>query len=558
MGACKRCQITEQQCIPRGRKKRKPALSQEELEEKSFDQDRQIRQLLQQLQRSQAESRYNVWVRNAPSYPDWFEGTLQSPAELANMEHFTALPSISSPPTIVKYCALYPDEVIDLFSLYFETINPSFSILDPEYHTPAKLIWSHPFLFTVGECLFVSLVFWLLLRVNLVCALASRHYSKRNIYSLAMKFARDAAGQALISPTKNVETCQAYLLLSVYPVPHRRLAEDRSWMLMGVAFSLARELGLHQDPPSSLDEREKLNRTRTWLNCFCVDGSYSTQSAKIPMISRDDYVARNSRDWYRSSPLNLTIDAHLCWYVHMITTMLDYRADLHVLRKEGESFDIVSKAVAYDLQLCLTCEEWTAKLGTHPDRQTFIFQYRADSSSMIAAYMRLAVLSQAFQHGSRSEASSASYVSHEVMVQRLYPTGRLRYALESQFLFAAFAAAFLLNLLSPEFLAVFDETVQEYNIALIRELIEVLGSSICAVDGQHSPALYSRFLSSLLGKYESRRNAWKRRHVPEVTLEFNMQRFLGLASVDGGMPESAQAQRSAIQEYLALQAHEGA
>jgi hypothetical protein len=69
-----------------------------------------------------------------------------------------------------------------------------------------------------------------------VCAIASRYYSRRNIYCLAIEFAKDAAGKALTEPTKSVDIVQGFLLLAVYPVPKRKWTEDRSWLFMGVAF----------------------------------------------------------------------------------------------------------------------------------------------------------------------------------------------------------------------------------------------------------------------------------------------------------------------------------
>lgn len=170
---------------------------------------------------------------------------------------------------------------------------PHFSILDPELHTPERLIWACPFLFTA------------------ICAIASRYYFKRNIYYLAMEFARDAAGEALTEPSKSVDVVQAFLLLAVYPVPERKWSEDRSGLFVGVAFRMAVELGLNQPLPADYNERESLNRTRTWLNCFCVDVSYATQFGKMPMISFSDYLVRNSRNWHRSSPLISPFDLHL-------------------------------------------------------------------------------------------------------------------------------------------------------------------------------------------------------------------------------------------------------
>lgn len=157
-----------------------------------------------------------------------------------------------------------------------------------------------------------------------------------------MDFARDAAGRALIDGSKSVDVCQAYLLMAVYPVPKKKWAEDRSWLLMGVAIryvlitclgliflchcSMAIELELNHPPPPTCDERERLNRTRTWLNCYCVDGSHAIQFGKIPMLPLDDYTARHSADWYRGSTMNIPFDVHLCGYVQIIILVAEWRS----------------------------------------------------------------------------------------------------------------------------------------------------------------------------------------------------------------------------------------
>lgn len=75
-----------------------------------------------------------------------------------------------------------------------------------------------------------------MLNHGIVCAVASRFYNHRpDLYHLAMDFARDTAGRSLIDGSKSVDVCQAYLLMAVYPVPKKKWAEDRSWLLMGVA-----------------------------------------------------------------------------------------------------------------------------------------------------------------------------------------------------------------------------------------------------------------------------------------------------------------------------------
>ena len=70
----------------------------------------------------------------------------------------------------------------------------------------------------------------------IVCAIASRFYTERpGIYSTVMQYAQLAAGTALISGNKNVEMCQAYLLLSLYPIPARKWEDQRTWLYLGLA-----------------------------------------------------------------------------------------------------------------------------------------------------------------------------------------------------------------------------------------------------------------------------------------------------------------------------------
>jgi hypothetical protein len=87
------------------------------------------------------------------------------------------------------------------------------------------------------------------------------------------------------------------------------------------------ELGLNQEAPPMLTEQEKLNRTRTWLNCYCVDLSHAIQYGKMPILRVDDYVAQNSRNWYNSSPNNLPIDIHLCAYVEMLSIAAEFHTE---------------------------------------------------------------------------------------------------------------------------------------------------------------------------------------------------------------------------------------
>jgi len=331
------------------------------------------------------------------------------------------------------------------------------------------------------------------------------------MYLLAMDFARDAAGRALIDGSKSVDVCQAYLLMAVYPVPKKKWAEDRSWLLMGVAIRMAIELELNQPPPITCSERESLNRTRTWLNCYCVDGSHAIQFGKMPMLRLDDYLARHSREWYKTSSMNLPYDVHLCAYVHIIIIVAKWRATMATEPKPSD-FDVVASVLETDAKLSQELALWVEAYAEEFSYLPLpICAYRGNTTQMITSYLRLVVLAVGFQHAVRlgfsrdselvSKSVQAAREVIQIMAERLYPTGNLRFAMEANFLYVSFAAAFLINFLRPKLLPLLDEKLQGEIIRDVSGLIDMLGSKAVALDGRHTPALYSRFLSSLLEKH---------------------------------------------------------
>ena len=126
-----------------------------------------------------------------------------------------------------------------------------------------------------------------------VCAIASRFFEtgRPGLYEELMTYAQLAAGTALISGPKTVETVAAYILLSLYPLPKRRWEEDRTWLFLGLAIRVATDLNLHQQstvrPVNERQEREILNRTRVWMICFNLDRSTASQFGKPFTIKED-------------------------------------------------------------------------------------------------------------------------------------------------------------------------------------------------------------------------------------------------------------------------------
>ncbi|KAJ7046707.1 hypothetical protein C8F04DRAFT_206845 [Mycena alexandri] len=512
--ACQRCQAGNYDCLSRSRKKRKPAPTHEDLQDRAYEQDRQIEGLLAQM--DLMRSKFKIQQLMGEAYGDKSSQLdsrgLNSSPELAAASYFSRGHNLDrlSVPSIVKCCSLYPAEVMDLFAIFFERINPFFSLLDPDLHgNPADLIWSSPFLFTV------------------VCATASRFYALNpNLYPMAHAFARDAAAATLVDGSIGVDICQAYLILAVYPVPKKKFADDRSWLFMGVAiryyslshcskfngepsYRMAIELRLNQPPPPQCGERESLNRTRTWLNCYCVDASHAIQLGKMPMLSLDDYVARTSGDWYRSSKLNGPFDVHLVAYVKIIFLMAEWR---RAFSRQRTTPDIVTSAIQAQERLTIELAHWIPRIDRdHIIHPLPICLYRANTTQMITAYLRLLILADGFQHATKRGLSRDSDILRlsidaartviQIALDRLYPTGNLKFAMEANWVYISFASAFLVNLLRPRFLPLLREDTQQDIVRLVTRLISVLASADVALDGRHTPALYSRFLSSLLSKY---------------------------------------------------------
>lgn len=221
-----------------------------------------------------------------------------------------------NPPELLANGLLTLEDVDKLFKIFYDRLNVFLSILDPVIHTPADVFGRSPFLFTA------------------ICAVASRYYTeKRSIYKVAMHYARVAAAMALVEGFKSVEICQAYIILSVYPLPARRWEEDRSWLYLRLAIGMATDLALHV--PSSttrfLDERherEILNRTRTWIICFNLDRSGATQFGKPPSI-KEDVIIRNTTTWYKKSINNHCYDIHMVAYTSLLRIVAGFLEEVY-------------------------------------------------------------------------------------------------------------------------------------------------------------------------------------------------------------------------------------
>ncbi|KAH8813808.1 fungal-specific transcription factor domain-containing protein [Flagelloscypha sp. PMI_526] len=439
-----------------------------------------------------------------------------------------------SPPEILVHGLVAPKDVDVLFKTFFDKVNPFLGLLDPVLHTPATTFARCPFLFTV------------------ICAVSSRYYPpKAEIYPIAMHFAKHAAANALIDGWKTVELVQAYILMSVYAVPARRWEEDRSWLYTGLAIRIATDLNLHRTPsikpstatslPSAsphsgsgstpggksvkkekeIKEREILNRTRIWMVCFNLDRSTATQFGK-PSTIKDDFITLACGEFYLKSSWNDPYDVHLCAYTALLQVVSKFQAEIYSDPRSptglNKKIDFRSVTLAHDVHLTNYHEEWSRRFKETSDPADPGCRFRTNLLPFLVSYSRLVMFSfgfqQAFQRGMKDEdkvfftkcLESAKQVI-KVFIEKLVPTGYMRYSPDGHFIFASFASAFLLKLLRPEFSSLLPQSHAHENFELIGNLIQTLSSGELAIDERHTPKLYARFLAGLLSRYKRAESA---------------------------------------------------
>nr|GAT60822.1 predicted protein [Mycena chlorophos] len=405
-------------------------------------------------------------------------------------------------PHILTRNLITPQEAEKLFDIYFQRMNLSLSLLDPVLYTAQKTCYRSPFLFTV------------------VCAIASRFYTERpELHAQAMYYAQLAAGTALISGQKCVESVQGYILLSLYPVPSKRWEDERGWLYLGLAIRLAIDLNLHlpntAQPINESHAREMLNRTRVWLNCFNLDRSTGSQYGKTPTISNSDYVANHSEDWWRSSPYNMRgFDIHTCAYNAELRVMASFMAKIYSDPNHptglNKNLDFELAASETDEELKLLGDKWQKLVNEEPDDDPQN-KFRNGLLKLAYSYARLVALSFGFQHAfgknntdenpflMRCLAAASDTVSAMVETvgqpaQRVY----LKHGPNAQSVFVTFAASMLVKLLQPKFASYLTPDKRQEMRGLVTNVIDLLSSPDVSVDDKHGPHIYARFLKGLL------------------------------------------------------------
>ncbi|GAA5974497.1 hypothetical protein JCM11641_002056 [Rhodosporidiobolus odoratus] len=407
------------------------------------------------------------------------------------------------PPALLEEKILSVEEVVELFEIFFSQCARHCPFLDAEIHTPAATGSRSPFLFTC------------------ICTVAARYYTKRtdDLYRKCLRIAKRVAFDVMTKGYKSTEICQGFLLLCNWNQPSERFEEERTYQFSGIAIRMATDLNLHrktiaQLPPDiaqetrALYERELLNRERTWLYCFICDRSVSTQMGKPYSISKEDFLIRNASTWHRH-PNAQPSDSGLSAMVEMqriVGRVIDVLySDTRSVSGLNAHLDYPMLIRAFLQQLDQWRQVWSDPDALNVDLDEGNRAARAIMRDFYHAYYRLFLLSFAVQHALDDPSSAIDLPSYCVLcfesAERmiiilrdfLAPQGILRYAIDSTFVYASYAATFLLKLVSPTFATFIDE---EAAMRLVRETAEAL--ELAAVDEQHTPALYASFLRMLI------------------------------------------------------------
>ncbi|KIP08045.1 hypothetical protein PHLGIDRAFT_127288 [Phlebiopsis gigantea 11061_1 CR5-6] len=228
---------------------------------------------------------------------------------------------ISRAPPVFRKGIISLDEAHALLQMYWDKMNLFTNLLDPIIYTTSHLIERSPFLFTT------------------ICAIASRFYTQKpTMYRSALHHALLEAGNALIGGPKTVDNVYAYILLALYPSPVDRGEQERSWIYLGVAIQIARDLGLDRPvgrvPTTGAQAILARNRTRAWLFCFNLDRWMGLLHGADLIISSADYAVGLMEDWWSTLDDNSrTFDVHLAGWTMASVVLERSRA---VLRDVSE------------------------------------------------------------------------------------------------------------------------------------------------------------------------------------------------------------------------------
>lgn len=390
------------------------------------------------------------------------------------------------------------EEVLELFNIYFDHMNMHCNLLDRDFHTPSLVCSRSPFLLTT------------------ICAIASKFYTATpelhgRLVELAGKLAFDVPAKGY----KSVEIVQAYLLLALWGCGAvERYEQDKTWMLLGMAIRMATDLNLHRKTAvvaadtqeGRARDVEVHNRERTWILCFILDRSFSSQMGK-PCSIKEDFIIRNVEIWC-NAPTATWSDPSLAAYSDLqriVSRSLDFLySEINSASGLQTSCDYFLIIKTFESQVIASAKRWRMINEPSPRDPPHVLEYRKLISQFYLNYTMLVLNSFGLQNALErspvdighffARCHSSAMTCATIVRDQLGPSGYMKYSPDSHFVQTSYAVLSLLKLVRPEFSAYLDD--EEKTINLIKDVAAVLDK--IAVNQQHTPALYSSFLKALI------------------------------------------------------------
>ncbi|KAF8731638.1 hypothetical protein AX14_004546 [Amanita brunnescens Koide BX004] len=389
------------------------------------------------------------------------------------------------------------EEVVALFTIYFDSINMHCSMLEREFHTPSLVCSRSPFLLTT------------------ICAIASKFYTEKpELHNRLTELAKKLAFSVPARGYKSVEIVQAYLLLSLYGCGAvERYEQDKTWLLLGIAIRMATDLSLHrktavpsQDTPEGrARDVEVHNRERTWILCFSLDQSLSAQTGK-PYCIREDAIIRNAIQW-ANSPVAVPTDLPIAAYSELqriLSRSLDFLySGTNTISGLQTHCDYLLVIKTFEGQILQWRQYWHG-LRFIESLPPNVRDYKVLISQFYFHYAMLVLNSFGLQDAldrtpvnighffARCHCSAMSCAT--LVRDYLGPKGYLRYSPDSHCVMISYAVLTLLKLIRPEFQEFHGN--EQSTLQMVRDVVDTLESS--AVNQLHTHALYSVFLRALI------------------------------------------------------------
>ncbi|SCZ88690.1 BZ3500_MvSof-1268-A1-R1_Chr10-2g03047 [Microbotryum saponariae] len=187
-------------------------------------------------------------------------------------------------PALLSKGIITPETAVDMFRIFFDFCYIHLPLLDPAQNSATSVCARSPFLFTA------------------ICAVASRFNPDPTLHVKCYDEAHACFVDTVANGERSIESVQALMILTVWTSAPKKDAEDRpqrAWLYFGMAVRMGLELGLFRPPPfvdhhlstsrnasqanpwanlkdvSEEEQRDAINRERTWLMGFVIDRNMS-------------------------------------------------------------------------------------------------------------------------------------------------------------------------------------------------------------------------------------------------------------------------------------------